>query len=89
MCLGIPAKVIAIVDADAGLALADTAGVSRQINIGLLAAEGGDFSALVGLWVLLHVGFAMAVIDRQEADRTLALLAQIDSLAQMEEGEES
>lgn len=83
MCLGIPAKVIAIVDADAGLALADTAGVRRQINIGLLAAEGGDSSALVGLWVLLHVGFAMAVIDRQEADRTLALLAQ------MEEGDES
>ena len=82
MCLGIPARIVAIVDADAGLALADTAGVRRQINIGLLAADGGDSSALVGLWVLLHVGFAMAVIDRQEADRTLALLAQ------MEEGEE-
>lgn len=88
MCLGIPAQVIAIVDADAGLALADTAGVRRQINIGLLAANGGDSSTLVGQWVLLHVGFAMAVIDQQEADRTLALLAQIDSLAQMEERDE-
>ena len=29
----------------------------------------------VGEWVLLHVGFAMAVIDEDEARRTLALLA--------------
>ncbi|WP_116473244.1 HypC/HybG/HupF family hydrogenase formation chaperone [Zobellella maritima] len=82
MCLGIPARVVAIVDADAGLALAETAGVRRQINITLLAAEGRDISSLVGEWVLLHVGFAMALIDPQEASRTLALLAQ------MEEGDE-
>ncbi|GAA3713005.1 hydrogenase maturation factor HybG [Oceanisphaera sediminis] len=88
MCLGIPARIVAIVDADAGLALADTAGVRRQINIGLLVAEGGDSSALVEQWVLLHVGFAMTVIDQAEASRSLALLAQIDSLAQMEEGGE-
>ncbi|MBM7457106.1 hydrogenase expression/formation protein HypC [Oceanisphaera litoralis] len=87
MCLGIPARVVAMVDADAGLALAETAGVRRQINIALLALEGRDPSALIGEWVLLHVGFAMAVIDQAEASRTLALLAQIDSLAQMEEGE--
>ncbi|WP_417616981.1 HypC/HybG/HupF family hydrogenase formation chaperone [Oceanisphaera sp.] len=78
MCLGIPARVVAIVDANAGLALADTAGVSRQINIGLLALEGREPSTLVGEWVLLHVGFAMAVIDQSEADRALALLAQME-----------
>jgi hydrogenase expression/formation protein HypC len=83
MCLGIPAQVVAIVDADAGLALAETAGVRRQINIALLAADGRDPSALIGEWVLLHVGFAMALIDKAEADRALALLAQ------MEEGDES
>ncbi|WP_107852523.1 HypC/HybG/HupF family hydrogenase formation chaperone [Oceanimonas marisflavi] len=82
MCLGIPARVVAIVDAGAGLALAETAGVRRQINISLLAAD-SDPSLLVGQWVLLHVGFAMALIDQQEASRTLALLAQ------MEQGEES
>lgn len=82
MCLGIPARVIAILDADAGLALADTAGVRRQINIALLAVDGRAPASLVGEWVLLHVGFAMALIDNIEASRTLALLAQ------MEEGSE-
>jgi hydrogenase expression/formation protein HypC len=83
MCLGIPAQVVAIVDADAGLALAETAGVRRLINIALLAADGRDPSDLIGEWVLLHVGFAMALIDKAEADRALALLAQ------MEEGDQS
>ncbi|MDP5291392.1 HypC/HybG/HupF family hydrogenase formation chaperone [Oceanimonas sp. CHS3-5] len=79
MCLGIPAQVVAIVDADAGLALAETAGVRRQINLALLAADDRALSALVGEWVLLHVGFAMARIDQQEAERTLALLAQMEA----------
>ncbi len=83
MCLGIPAQVVAIVDADAGLALAETAGVRREINIALLAADDREPETLVGEWVLLHVGFAMAVIDQAEADRALALLAQ------MEEGDQS
>lgn len=78
MCLGIPARIVSIVDADAGLALAETAGVRRQINIALLAADGRAPSTLVGKWVLLHVGFAMSLIDQQEADRTLALLAQME-----------
>jgi hydrogenase expression/formation protein HypC len=31
----------------------------------------------VGDWVLVHVGFAIATIDRDEAAHTLALLAEL------------
>jgi hydrogenase expression/formation protein HypC len=67
MCLGIPGQVVELVDANNQLAKVEVAGVRRNINIGLLddvAIEPGD-------WVLIHVGFAMAVIDEAEAARAL------------------
>lgn len=67
MCLGIPGQVVELVDANNQLAKVEVAGVRRNINTGLLddvAIEPGD-------WVLIHVGFAMAVIDEAEAARAL------------------
>ncbi|MDP9116730.1 MAG: HypC/HybG/HupF family hydrogenase formation chaperone [Actinomycetota bacterium] len=67
MCLGIPGKVVEIVDADAHLAKVDVNGVQRTISVRLLAQQG----LVEGDWVLVHVGFAMAKIDQHEADLTL------------------
>ncbi len=78
MCLGVPAKIIAINDQENGLALAETSGVQREINIAMLAVQGQDIKALIGQCVVLHVGFAMALIDEEEALSTLALLQQIE-----------
>lgn len=78
MCLGIPAKVISIIDTER--ALVETAGVKREACISLLSIRGNSLGNLVGQWVLLHVGFAMAVIDQQEALDTLALLASLDGI---------
>ena len=74
MCLGIPAKIISVVNPDLGLVEADSDGVSREINISMLLMNNQSIETLMGKWVLLHVGFAMAVIDEQEALQTLALL---------------
>ena len=67
MCLGIPGEVVELVDANRHLAKVDVAGVRRNINIGLLEDEG----VVPGDWVLIHVGFAMAKIDEEEAQRAL------------------
>jgi hydrogenase expression/formation protein HypC len=67
MCLGIPGRVIEVDAANPHLALVDIAGVRRSINIGLLEDDG----LVVGDWVLIHVGFAMAIIDEDEARRAL------------------
>ena len=72
MCLAIPGRVIEIVDEANRLALVDVAGVRRTVNIGLLDAEGK--SAVPGDWVLIHVGFALSLVDEEEAAATLALL---------------
>jgi hydrogenase expression/formation protein HypC len=67
MCLGIPGKVVDIVDAEQHLAKVDVNGVRRNISVRLLA----DDNLQIGDWVLVHVGFAMAKIDEHEAKLTL------------------
>lgn len=74
MCLGIPARIIAIKNAALGSAVAETDGVRREINLAMLVLQDTPLESLIGRWVLLHVGFAMAVIDEQEAMASLALL---------------
>ena len=70
MCLGIPGQVVEITDPVNHLAKVDVSGVQRTISVRLLAEEG----LLAGDWVLVHVGFAMAKIDQDEADLTLAAM---------------
>jgi hydrogenase expression/formation protein HypC len=70
--LAIPGRVIEVVDEANRLALVDVAGVRRTVNIGLLDVEGK--SAQEGDWVLIHVGFALSLVDEEEAAATLAML---------------
>ncbi len=67
MCLGIPGEVVELFDSNRHLAKIDVAGVRRNINIDLLEDE----DVQPGDWVLIHVGFAMAKIDEEEAHRAL------------------
>lgn len=68
MCLGIPGQIVEIVDAANCLAKVDVGGVRRTISIRLLERE----QVRPQDWVLVHVGFAMARIDEDEAMLTLA-----------------
>ncbi len=67
MCLGIPGQVVDTVDAENYLAKVEVSGVRRTISVRLLA----DTGLKNGDWVLVHVGFAMAKIDEDEAKLTL------------------
>ncbi|NKI73509.1 hydrogenase maturation factor HybG [Dickeya sp. CFBP 2040] len=80
MCLGIPGQVVAWASTDKQLAWVDVCGVRREVNVTLVQQEGQP-SSLIGQWVLVHVGFAMSLLDEQEARDTL------DALRQMEEVE--
>jgi hydrogenase expression/formation protein HypC len=71
MCLGIPGRVVEMVDPEHGIAKPDVNGVKRNVSVQLLQGEGG---VEVGDWVLIHVGFALAVIDEREAEATLRML---------------
>jgi len=77
VCLAIPGRVVEVLDDANRLALIDVAGVRRTVNVGLLDGDGVGADALVGQWVLIHVGFALSRIDEREALATLELLAQM------------
>ena len=64
MCLAMPARVVARQDY---LATVEMEGIRRQASLMLLP------EAKVGDYVLVHVGFALQIIDEAEAEKTLAL----------------
>lgn len=88
MCLGIPGQIVAVTDAARMMAMADVSGVRREVNVACVAE--GALDDLIGKWVLVHVGFAMALIDEEEAAKTLEALHDLgeaqETLAQMAEG---
>ena len=72
MCLGLPGQLVEITEPGGHLGVVDVSGVRRVVNIGLLVGDEGGVA--VGDWVLIHVGFAMAKIDEEEAESSLAFL---------------
>ena len=70
MCLALPARVVERLADDQGLV--DLGGVRKTISLALVP------EARVGDYVIVHVGFAIGQIDPAEAERTLALFAELD-----------
>ena len=70
MCLGIPAQVTAMDAGHDDLVEVDMAGVKRMVNVGVL--DDGQTPA-VGDWLLVHMGFALAIISAEEARDALAV----------------
>ncbi len=76
MCLGIPGRVVEMVEGYADqLALIDVLGKERRINIGMLEDE----QVSPGDWILIHMGFAMERIDEAKAQEALAGLQMMGS----------
>ena len=78
MCLGIPARIVAMVDEEARIAKAEISGVRRDISVALCP------EAQVGDWVLVHVGFALSRIDEQRARETLEALERMGEAYEQE-----
>lgn len=72
MCLAIPGKVIEVVD-DNTLQI-DFGGVIRQVKSTLL-----EDKPKLNDYVLVHIGYAMAIVEEEDALETLRLLAEIES----------
>jgi hydrogenase expression/formation protein HypC len=68
MCLAIPALIKSI---NGQQAVADIEGVTREISLQLTP------EAKVGDYVLLHTGYAISIIDADEAEETLKLLREM------------
>ena len=78
MCLGIPGKIVSVGEDITQMALVDVCGVKREISIALICED--DPKELLDKWVLVHVGFAMSLIDEQQAQETLEALTAMSQL---------
>lgn len=80
MCLGIPGKILEIYEKE-GLQMGkvDFSGVTRESCLAYVP------DAVVGDYVVVHVGFAISKISEEDAQETLQLLHEINAFAQAEE----
>jgi len=77
MCVAIPALIKSI---DGHLAEVEIGGITQQANLQLCP------QAKVGDYVIIHTGYAINILDQEEARETLELFEAITRLAVEEEG---
>ncbi len=77
MCLAVPARVVAI-DPATDTATVALGAVTKDVSLALVdGLEPGDY-------VLVHVGYALSRISPEEAEKTLALMAEVARFAEPE-----
>jgi hydrogenase expression/formation protein HypC len=80
MCLGIPGKVLDVYhEHDVRMGKVDFSGVCKRVCLEHVpAARPGDY-------VLVHVGFALSILDEEEAGRVFAFLEGMNQLDELKE----
>lgn len=85
MCLAVPGKILTISDGDelerAGRV--SFGGVIKEVNLAYVP------EARVGDYVVVHVGFALSVLDEEEARETLDYYRQMGELSELSDAEEN
>jgi hydrogenase expression/formation protein HypC len=72
MCLAIPARIEQLIIGDR--AIVSLGGVRKEISLSLVD------EVAVGDYVIVHVGYALQKLDEDEAERTLALFAELSAM---------
>jgi hydrogenase expression/formation protein HypC len=81
MCLAIPGKIVSIKDTGDPLTKSgrvDFSGISKEVSLAYVP------DAVVGDYVIVHVGFALQKVDEAEANEVFEYLRQIGELAELE-----
>lgn len=81
MCLAVPGRILSIEGDDPLLRAGkvDFAGVQKRVNLSYVP------EATVGDYVLVHVGFAISIVDEAEAAQVLGYLKAMGDLAEIDE----
>lgn len=78
MCLALPCRIVELRPDER--ALIDIAGVGKEVSLALVE------DVAVGDYVIVHVGYALTRLDPEEAEKTLALFAELGEAASQEAG---
>lgn len=78
MCLAVPGKVLSIEGAEPILRTGKVqfGGIVKEVHLAYLP------EAKVGDYVIVHVGFAISIVDEKEATRVFEYLKEMDELGQ-------
>jgi hydrogenase expression/formation protein HypC len=80
MCLAVPGKILAVAgEQEFRTGQVSFGGVVKQVSLAYVP------EANIGDYVIVHVGFAISVVDEQEALHTFEYLRQMGELAEIEE----
>ena len=71
MCIAVPMEVVEIND---NMGVVELNGVKRDVGFMLME------DIQLGDWVLIHAGFAISKLNKEEAEETLSLLKQAELL---------
>jgi hydrogenase expression/formation protein HypC len=82
MCLAVPGRIVSIEGDDPLLRAGkvDFSGALKLVNLAYVP------EAKVGDYVLVHVGFAISIVDEEEARLVFQYLKEMGELAELEEG---
>jgi hydrogenase expression/formation protein HypC len=80
MCLGVPGQVLSIEEDPGGMTMGKVSfgGITKSVCMTCVP------EAKVGSYVVVHVGFAISVVDQAEAERTLEFLRAMDELGDLD-----
>jgi hydrogenase expression/formation protein HypC len=80
MCLAVPGKIVSIEGDDPILrdGKVNFGGVVKRVNLSLVP------EAKIGDYVLVHVGFALTIVDEEEAKQVFEYLKTIGELIEIE-----
>ena len=83
MCLAIPGKLLSIAGDEplARMGRVEFGGIVKQVSLAYVP------DVQIGEYVIVHVGFAISIVDAQEAARVFEYLQQMDELRELEETE--
>ena len=80
MCLGIPGKVVEVEENPLGMTMGKVSfgGIVKEACLVYVP------EAQVGDYVIIHAGFALSIVDEEEAMEVFEMLRQMEELAELE-----
>jgi hydrogenase expression/formation protein HypC len=81
MCLAVPGKIVSIEEADATFrnGRVNFGGIVKNVNLSYVP------EAKIGDYVVVHVGFALSIVDEKEAAQVFEYLKQMGDLTELTE----
>jgi hydrogenase expression/formation protein HypC len=80
MCLAVPGKIVSVAESDlVRTGRVNFGGIVKEVNLGYVPEAG------VGDYVIVHVGFALSIVDEEEATRVFRYLEEMGELQELED----